>query len=422
MRRSSSDVPPVDLAKSTGDGPSENPLGSDLPDSQLSEEERRELTSQAFWQALSTIHRQRRWIFTLTLLAAIGSVVFSLMLPVWYAASTRVLPPEGGGGEGLGALIGDLSPIAASFLGGGGGDYGRYLAILGSRTTLHTVVDRFDLIEVYDTGSKLDPLDSAIRQLRSNTEFEVDLETNALTLTIYDQDPVRAAQIANFLVNELNRRNEQLAVEGATRFRDFVEGRYAEIEVRMDSALSAMTEFQRRNGVIELPSMAQGLIEATVAQQAEIGQIEVQYEALLSELGPENPQVVAARRALETARQGQSNLLNGREAVMPVAREQLPILAGEYARLYQDVLIQQALMEQARPILEQARFDEERDRVAVQVVDPAVPPSRKARPKRSIIVVAATISAFVFAILVALLEQIYSSKRPLIAAALWSDK
>lgn len=399
-------------------------VGTDAPspDDPLSDEARRALATRAFWQGLTAVYRHRRWILSVTLLAAIGSVALSLSLPVWFAATTRVLPPEGGGDGGLGALIGDLSPIASSLLGGGGGDYGRYLAILDSRTTLDTVVQRFDLVDVYETGDEPDPTAEAIRQLRSNMEVEVDLETNALSVTVYDKDPRRAAGIANFLIGEVNQRSESLAVERASRFRQYVESRYQEIEVRMDSALSAMTTFQQRNGVIELPAMAQGLIEATAAQQAEIGRIEVQYAALLAELGPENPQVVAARRALETARQGQSDLLSGREAVMPVARDRLPALAGQYARLYQDVLIQQALIEQARPLLEQARFDEERDRVAVQVLDPAVPPARKARPKRSLIVLAATLSAFIMVVLGTLLYEAYYQRRQLFAAAFGSTR
>lgn len=400
-----------------GDGPTA--LETSHPESRplLTDDQRRRAGRSAFWSSLAILHRRRWLILAVTVLTAIASVVVSLQLPLWFAATTRVLPPEGGSGGGLSALIGDLSPIASSLMGGGGGDYGRYLAILSSRSIQEAAVNRFDLVRVYETEGERDPTGEAIRELMANTDTEVDMETDALDITVLDQDPRRAAQIANFLVSELNRRNEALGLEGASRFRSYVESRYEEIELAMDSSLSAMTAFQERNGVIELPTMAQGLMQAVAQQQAEISRIEVQYEALLSELGPENPQVVAARRALETARQGQSDLLGGREAVMPVATDRLPAVAGEYARLYQEVLIQQALMEEARPLLEQARFDEERERVAVQVVDEAVPPLRKAKPKRAYIVLGATGTALVLSALLVLLIDVWKRRRRSVAEA-----
>lgn len=406
----------IEVSEPLGDGPvaadAEWANGPGLSDAQ-----RREARTTAFWVSLAAMHRWRWGIVAVTVLAAVLSVWISLMLPLWYAATTRVLPPEGGSSSGLGALIGNLSPIASSLIGGGGGDYSRYLAILGSRSMQESVVERFDLIRVYDYEDDVDPMGRTIKRLSKNTDVEVDMETDALTISVLDRDPQRAAQIANFLIDELNRRNETLALEGASRFRSYVETRYQQIELAMDSAQTAMTAFQQRNGVIELPSMVQGMIEAAAEQQSAIGRLEVQYQALLGEFGPENPQVLAAQRALETARRGQADLLGGREAVMPVAIARLPALAGEYARLYQEVMIQRALMEEARPLLEQARFDEERDRVAVQVLDRAVPPVRKAKPKRAYIVLAATASAFAISALLALFAEAYRRRRPSFASA-----
>ena len=45
-------------------------------------------------------------------------------------------------------------------------------------------------------------------------------------------------------------------------------------------------------------------------------------------------------------------------------------------------------------MLEQARFAEENEALAVQVLDPTIPPVKKPRPKRAIIVIAATASVF----------------------------
>lgn len=407
--------PRIEVDVPHGDGPSEAPPTS-WPG--LSDTERRIAAQSAFWTSAATLHRRRWLIVGTTALTALVATVLTLMMPPWYQATTRVMPPEGGASGGLSSLIGDLSPVASSLLGGGGGDYSRYLAILNSRSLQEAVVERFDLVRLYEMEAKPNPRELTIGRLRKNTVIEVDMETDALTVSVLDQDPERAAQMANFFVEELNRRNEALALEGAGRFRQYIETRYREIEFAMDSAQTAMTVFQQRNGIVEIPTMVEGMISAAAEQQGTIARLEVQYEALMSELGPENPQVVAARRGLETARRSQSDLLGGREAVMPVAMAQLPTLAGQYARLYQELVIQKTLMEEARPLLEQARFDEERERVAVQVLDPAITPERKAKPRRALLVLGAAASALSVSMLLVLVFEAFRRRRHAFASAL----
>ena len=389
--------PEPDLDVSVGDGTSlDAPVPGTLPDA-----ERRVRARSALSLMAGTLYRWKVFIVAVTLAMAVGAIVVSGMLTPWYASTTRVLPPESGDAGGLGSLIGELSPLASSFI-GGGGDYSRYLAILNSYSLQQATVERFDLVRVYGTNKGPDPVGDAAAKLSANTLIEIDLEYNSLMVTVFDTSPERAAEIANFMIAELNRRNEELALQGAGRFREYVEGRYRQIELRMDSARAEMQAFQERHGVVELPTMAQGLAEATAASQARIAEAEIQYEALVAQLGPENPQTQTARSALEAARRAQADLLGGREAVMPIARQRLPAVASEYARLYQELLVQQALMENARPLVEQARFDEERDRVAVQVLDPAIPATRKARPRRAVLVVTSTLAAGALACLFAL--------------------
>jgi len=84
--------------------------------------------------------------------------------------------------------------------------------------------------------------------------------------------------------------------------------------------------------------------------------------------------------------------------VMPVSREQAPEMVRQYLDLTMERMIQEKILEFVAPMLEQARFEEERKVEALQVVDEAVTPYKKAKPKRMIIVIAATASAFILAL------------------------
>lgn len=384
--------------------------GDGVRELEMTDQERQKHRESAFWWSAIALYRWRWLISGLTLLTAVASIIISLQLPLWYASTTRLLPPEGGDG-GLSALIGDLSPLASSLVGGGGGDYTRYLAILQSRTTKERILEEFDLEQVYDTKDHPYPHEHAIEFLESNTSIDVDLQYDFLSIQVLDQDPDRAARIANAYVNILNERNEALALEGASSYRRYIEARNTEAELALDSARAEMQAFQERYGVVELPSMASGLMESLAAARAQAAQAEIEYRALLSEFGSENPQVQAAQEALNAAEQAEARLLGGKEAVMPVPIRDLPAVGSEYARIYQEVLIQQGLIEGIQPLLEQARFEEERERTAVQVLDPAVPAVRKAKPKRAYIVIAATVSAFVLAVLFALAIEGWQTQR-----------
>ena len=110
--------------------------------------------------------------------------------------------------------------------------------------------------------------------------------------------------------------------------------------------------------------------------------------------------------------------LNGSEAVLPVSREAAPEMVKKYLNLTMERTIQERILELVAPMLEQARFEEERISQAVQVVDSAVAPVEKFKPKRSIICIAATLSAFILAVLFALLMDWWNRRHAYFAERL----
>ncbi|WP_457651784.1 GumC family protein [Rhodocaloribacter sp.] len=353
---------------------------------------------QNLWSVLGTLYRRRRFIAWVTGGAAVLSVVISLLLPNWYKGSTRLLLPEGASGGLASALLGDLSSAAQSIL-GGGGDYTRYMAILSSRTMLESVVDAFDLVHVYEFEDSDTPREDAVEALADNAEFLIDDEYEFLSVEVYDKDPQRAADMANFFVARLNEINGKLSSETAGNFRKYVQRRYLEAEQARAALLDSLQAFQEHYGVFDLEAQTTAYFEQIAQLRVNALQLEIQYEALRSSLGPENPQVRNLRALVEAAEGKYEQALNGRERVLPIAQDEVPAAVRRYAELTLERTIQERTLELVAPMLEQARFEEERDKEAVQVLDPAVPPVEKAKPKRSIICIAATLSAFLLAVI-----------------------
>ena len=366
------------------------------------------------WEALRTLYAARKLLLGVTFTAAIGAVILALLLPNWYRASARVLPPAGTAFSPLASqLLRDLPGALGSFLGSSTRDYNRYLSILTSRSLHERVVDQFNLIAVYKLEREKHPREAALRELRDNTSFDVDRDFEYLEISVMDRDPKRAADMANFMVAELNRINAQLLTENATRYRQYVERRYYEALARLDSVLDAQQRFQEKYGLFNVEAQTRGLLEYMAALRAQALETEMRYEALRSQLGDENPQVqlLAEMRRAAEARYRQA--LAGQERLLPVPQREIPAALRQYLELERERVLQTRILEVLAPLYEQARFEEERRVEAVQVIDPAVPPVRKAWPPRTLLVIGITLAAFALSVLVLLARAWWQAQRPL---------
>ncbi len=391
----------------------------------VSNAERRARAEQAMWGMAGTLWCNRYIIAGITGVVAVLTVIISLLLPNWYRAESRLLLPTRSGSGLIAGALAELPSAAKSLLGGVSGDYARYLTILWSRSLAEAAIERFDLVTVYETEKSKTPVEDAMRALWDNVDFDVDEEYEHLTVAVMDTDPQRAADLTNFLVAELGRINAQLSSQSAAKFRAYIEDRYNETEAALDSVLTEQRRLQEHYGILDpavqgetfFASMA-GLrleifrIEAEYAQV--IGQAQIEYEQLLSMYGPDNSLVRQTRQAIETAkaerdkalasaRYQYDNALEGGERLIPVPQDSIPAIAQQFINLQKEQIILSELIKYSRPVLEEARFDEQREVEAVQVVDHATPPGRKYKPRRSIICIVATLTAFILAVLFVLL-------------------
>ena len=376
-------------------------------------------TRDRLWWAAGAVYRRRWTIVAVTVLVAAASVFLTLQIPNQYRAETRVLLPEGGGSL-MSSALSSISPAAAALLGGGGGGFTRYLAILTSPSTLAEVVDRFDLVRVYDLGEKEHPRQAAIGELYERSSFEVSLDYDYLSVSVLDESPERSAQIANYFVELLNERNVTLTTSSAASNRQFLEDRLDQANADLDEAQAQMQALQERSGVIEPTAQATALFSSLGEAQGQAALAEAQYQGLLAQYGPENPDVEAARAVVDAARRQVAQLEGGAAAGLP-ALSGLPGVQRQYAEVMQDLVIQKQIIETIQPLYEQAALQEQREADAVQVLDPATPPTRKAEPRRSLLVIAATLSALLVAVAVALLLAALRRNGPSVLARLRAE-
>jgi uncharacterized protein involved in exopolysaccharide biosynthesis len=76
-----------------------------------------------------------------------------------------------------------------------------------------------------------------------------------------------------------------------------------------------------------------------------------------------------------------------------------------------ELKIQEAIFEQLTKQYEMAKLNEAKDSSSLQVLDDAVLPTKKSKPKRSLIVILSTVTAFFIGIFMAFIRE-YAEKLP----------
>ncbi|KAA0230005.1 hypothetical protein EDS67_09395 [candidate division KSB1 bacterium] len=368
---------------------------------------------------LYVLFKRRKVILLSILITGVLTAGIVLLMPNWYAATASVLPPKRPGGL-LSMLEGGASSLFKNLAGlgvrlGGSSEAYSYIAILQSRSAMERVVQKFDLVKVYE--SRKNSVEEAIRTLSENVEFDIATEGN-ITVTVYDKSPQRAADMANYFVELLNEISRQLGSTEARNNREFIEKRYRQNIDDLRSAEDSLKVFQQKYGIYALPEQTESAIKAAAELKSAQVQKQMEFDIAKRVFGAENPRAQALQlelaemnRKLSEIKYGTEDWFNKSSLNFFVPFKDVPELGTEYIRRFRDFEIQNRLMEFLLPLYEQAKIDENKDTPVVLMLDKAVPPERKKRPHRTLIVLIFVFLAAMFSTAWAFIREIYEREK-----------
>ncbi|MCI0559550.1 MAG: hypothetical protein MN733_13735 [Nitrososphaera sp.] len=339
----------------------------------------------SFFWFVAFLVRARRQLIVIPILVAVITYGGSWLLPNWYASTASFVPPRE---TGLAAGIGSLSSIlqnpslrGLSNLAGGRNAMGNYLSILESRSAKEAVVRRFGLMQVYEIENQ--SMESAVKALDANVEINV-AEEGHITVTVFDKDPQRAAEMANFYLTVVNDISTDLSLQAARKYREFLENGVIRTQDSLRVYEETFRDFQKKENFVIIPENVQSGIKSVADLYAQKTLLELEVEFLRQTVGKENSTL--KQKQLEL------NLLSQRVA-------EIPDLGLEHLRLFRAITIQTKILEVLIPLLEQARLEERRETPSVAVLDAAVPAEKKAKPRRSTIAAVAGLSSLILTVL-----------------------
>jgi uncharacterized protein involved in exopolysaccharide biosynthesis len=308
----------------------------------------------------------KKWLLiALSAIAFIASIIISLMITPRFKAGVVLFPAAS---VSLSKSLVETSSISTdnrdvlSF--GADEESERMLQILHSNQIKDHIVRKFDLMKHYEIDmSEPFPYTKLENKYKSNIKFRR-TEFMSIEINVLDTDPQMAADIANEIASFIDSAIYNMQRERAVEAFNIVEKEYlnAEREIQL---ISDSLQKIRQLGVIDYESQAASLNTA--------------YANAIAR-GEKNAADVVLSRMNTLSKYG-----------------------GIYIELSQKLESEILRMGQLKSKYVSSKVNVEQALPQIFIVDKAKKPERKAVPKRSIIVIVSTLSAFALSLLILLI-------------------
>jgi uncharacterized protein involved in exopolysaccharide biosynthesis len=333
-----------------------------------------------------------RTLVVVPLVAGLSALGISFLFPPSYTATSQILPPQQQQSGTAMLLANQLGALAS-----GGPGLGLknpadiYVAMIKSRTVADVLVGRFNLRQVYK-----EKYDEDVRKELASRTNVIAGKDGLIVIDVDDHDPKRAAELANAYVDALRALTQTLAVSEAAQRRLFFENQLKQSKEDLTNSEIAL----RRSGISEtvINTMPQSAVENIARLRAQITAQEVKLTALRGYMTDSNPEFKQVQQELVGLRfqLAKAEQMDGGKAMGGGA---------EYVAKFRDFKYRETLFDLLAKQYEVARLDEAREGAVIQVIDAAIVPERKSKPKRAFITVLTVLAGFIGTVLFIFIRQ-----------------
>ncbi|MBW8846955.1 MAG: lipopolysaccharide biosynthesis protein [Burkholderiales bacterium] len=296
-----------------------------------------------------------------------------------FTARTSFLTPQQQQSNATAALasLGGLSGLAAAAT-GLKNPADQYVSLMESVSVTDRIIEQFKLMDVYNAKY----VSQARKALAQHVRIAAGKRDGLISVEVDDEEPVRAADMANRYVEELRSLTGRLALTEAQQRRAFFEGQLHATRDRLQAAQQTLGASGFNASALKAEPKAAAEGYATL--RAGVTTAEVRLEVLRKTLTDTAPEV---QRQLATLASLRAQL--AKVEVSAPASER-----PDYVSKYREYKYQETLFDLFARQYELAKLDESREGGLIQVVDRAAPPDRKTKPVRSVIAISTTAAAF----------------------------
>ena len=331
---------------------------------------------------LQTIVDNLRLLVLGPLAVGLFALGYSFTIPPTYTAKTQFLPPQQQQSTAASMLasLGSLGGLAGA-VGGIKNPADQFIAFMKSVTFQDNLIDRFILLEKYEAKTKTDARLALTGNVRVSSGKD-----GLMSVEVDDKDPKFAADLANAHVEELSKLLSKLATTEAQQRRLFFEKQLTLAKDKLVQSEIALKATGVSGSVLK--SNPVSAVAAVAGLQASVTAQEVKLGAMRGYLAESAPDFKLAMSELsnlraQLAKQEKDSPATGGKATTE----------GDYITKYREFKYHETLFELFSKQFELAKVDEAREGAVIQVLDAAQAPERKAKPKKAMIAIIATLAS-----------------------------
>lgn len=363
------------------------------------------LENDSLLPVLGTLYPRRRRIMYITGGVFVLSMLLSLLLKnyyqgktVFYAASQDLFKPEKVFGGGTTEM----------YYFGSGEDIDRILTVGNSHAVIDFLIDSFDLWKEYKIKPGTPKAKFKMRKaFRENYNILL-TKQDALELTVEDTNPERAAAMANAATRVIDHQVKSIIKNSQIALASSYQRSITSKEKLMQNNLDSLILHREKSGIYDPEGqteiLATRVTEVTNTVEREKASLQSLQSMSLSSKLRDSISVIKARIS---GYDRELSILNGSDPTSNYslknfnrAKGTIELLESRYHRSYEQIGFD---LEKLK--LYNAAIDI--DVPALHMIEAAEVPLYKARPKRSVIVIACTLAAFLFSIASVLAAESY---------------
>jgi uncharacterized protein involved in exopolysaccharide biosynthesis len=321
-------------------------------------------------------------------LAALG---ISFQIPETFTAKVVLMPPQQQQ-SGASAMLAQLGALAGAAGAAAGikSPSDQYAALMKSSAVENRLIDRFNLIKIYESKLRED----ARKTLEQRTRIDAGKKDGLMVIEVDDHDPKRAAEIANAYVEELSILLSRLAVTEAQQRRVFFERQLQKVKEDLTRAQSALKRGGTEADVLKTQPQTAVIELAQLTAQVTAKEVELAaMRSYLKEAAPDFKQALNELAALK------AQLAKAQAGSVSVKADGNQNIQNDYVSRFREYKYQETLFDLMARQFEIAKIDESREGAIIQIIDAAEPPERKSKPKKAMITLIATLAAGFFLLL-----------------------
>lgn len=351
----------------------------------------------------ATLWARKGTLLATTLASGVVAGAIALAMPNVYTARASLMPLESSGGGGrMAAMMSAMGDLPINLPGAASTPGEKFVAILESRTVAEQVITRNHLLPVlfanrwdaatrtwkasgwFEPKAEAPSLQEAVASLKDNVRVSKGKKVDLIEIQADALSPETAASLANAYLVELNHFLQGTTLTSAKRNLKFLEQQVAEVTRELEGFENQRKVFQERHKIVALDEQAKASVESYAQFQAQLVAKQMELKLLEGSAGPADVQVVGLKQEIAELTERIQALETGKGNGFFSLKE-LPKLGLQLAHIERGLLTKGKVLEMLTQQMELARIEEARETLSFQVIDRAIAPEKKSKPKRATI-------------------------------------